>query len=232
MSEPENFVGKFLERWSRRKRAAAQAAAGAPPRQRENEAASGRAEQHRDPLPDPAAPPFDLASLPPIESINAASDVRAFLAPGVPIELTRAALRRAWTTDPSIRDFIGIAENQWDFTQSGGVPGFGELKVTEELRRIVSELGAETLAGGGRGADDSAARADQGPEKTPEMESAKFAATMRRQRTEEDAGAETVGSADNGNVAMQDKVVAAQDNSAGDNRTTPSSRKHGRALPK
>jgi hypothetical protein len=30
--------------------------------------------------------------------------------------MTVAALRRAWVSDPVIRDFIGIAENQWDFT--------------------------------------------------------------------------------------------------------------------
>ena len=49
------------------------------------------------------------------ESIVAESDVRAFLAPGVPPELTRAALRRTWSADPKIRDFIGLSENSWDF---------------------------------------------------------------------------------------------------------------------
>ena len=66
--------------------------------------------------------------LPPIESITAATDIRAFLAPGVPEELTRAALRRVWVTDPTIRDFVGLAENQWDFTNPDGVPGFGSLE--------------------------------------------------------------------------------------------------------
>ncbi len=59
--------------------------------------------------------PFDLASLPSIESIVANTDITAFLRAGVPAELTRAALRRAWTSDPAIRDFIGIAENQSGF---------------------------------------------------------------------------------------------------------------------
>ena len=63
-----------------------------------------------------------------------------FFAPGVPAELTRAALRRAWVTDPAIRDFIGIAENQWDFTKPDGVPGFGSLELTPELRRMVAQL--------------------------------------------------------------------------------------------
>ena len=39
-----------------------------------------------------------------ISSRSAApSDIRAYLAPGVPAELTRAALRRAWLADPTIR---------------------------------------------------------------------------------------------------------------------------------
>ena len=52
----------------------------------------------------------------------------------------RAALRRAWVTDPAIRDFIGLAENQGDFTNPDGVPGFGSLKPTPELRRILARL--------------------------------------------------------------------------------------------
>jgi hypothetical protein len=59
-----------------------------------------------------AVEPFDLASLPSIDAIVADTDVRRFLQSGVPAELTRAALRRAWTSDPAIRDFVGIAENQ------------------------------------------------------------------------------------------------------------------------
>jgi len=76
--------------------------------------------------PGTAVPPgFDPTHLPPIESITAASGIRGFLAPGVPAELSRAALRRAWTTDPAIRDFVGLAESQWDFTMPDAVPGSG-----------------------------------------------------------------------------------------------------------
>jgi Protein of unknown function (DUF3306) len=56
-------------------------------------------------------------ALPPIESIGAGSDIRAFLAPGVPAELTRAALRRAWMVDPAIDDFVGLSENPEDFSR-------------------------------------------------------------------------------------------------------------------
>jgi hypothetical protein len=67
------------------------------------------------------------ANLPPIESIGSGSNIRPFLASGVPADLTRAALRRAWSVDPAIRDFIGLSENSWDFNAPGGVPGFGPL---------------------------------------------------------------------------------------------------------
>jgi hypothetical protein len=70
---------------------------------------------------------FDAPRLPSIESIGAGSDIRPFLAPGVPAHLMRAALRRAWSTDPAIRDFIGLSENSWDFNGPDGVPGFGSL---------------------------------------------------------------------------------------------------------
>ncbi len=89
---------------------------------------------------DVELPTFDPKLLPPIELINAASDVRAFLAPGVPEELTRAALRRAWATDPTIRDFVGLAENQWDFTNPDSIPGFGTLEFTDDIRRMVAGL--------------------------------------------------------------------------------------------
>jgi hypothetical protein len=70
---------------------------------------------------------FDAPSLPPIESIGPSSDIRPFLASGVPVDLTRAALRRAWSADPAIRDFIGLSENSWDFNGPDGVPGFDSL---------------------------------------------------------------------------------------------------------
>jgi Protein of unknown function (DUF3306) len=88
---------------------------------------------------EPQKAPVDPESLPPIESLTAESDIRAFLQAGVPKELTRAALRRVWTTDPAIRDFIGLAENQWDFTDPTAMPGFGPLEATDDVRLLVSQ---------------------------------------------------------------------------------------------
>ena len=119
MSEHETFVA----RWSRLKRQTERTAEEQPPEPSARPAA-GRAPAAADEAEhagkgEPPEPAFDPASLPPVESIAAGTDIRAFLQSGVPAELTRAALRRVWVTDPSIRDFIGIAENQWDFTESG-----------------------------------------------------------------------------------------------------------------
>ena len=124
-----------LRRWSQRKRAAEEHAldgADSPP---EDDKAVARATQS-----EAVTPAFDPTALPPIESITSMSDIRAFLAPGVPEELTRAALRRAWVADPAIRDFIGIAENQLDFTMPDRVPGFGSLEITPELRSMVAAI--------------------------------------------------------------------------------------------
>jgi hypothetical protein len=93
--------------------------------------------------------PFDLASLPSIEEIAADTDIIAFLRAGVPAELTRAALRRAWASDPAIRDFIGIAENQWDFNDPNGIPGFGPLTPMENSADALAQISGrfqETIA--------------------------------------------------------------------------------------
>jgi hypothetical protein len=84
--------------------------------------------------------PFDLASLPSIESIAAGTDIGAFLRAEVPADLARAALRRAWTSDPAIRDFIGIAENQWDFNDPDAMPGFGPLTAMEAGANALAQI--------------------------------------------------------------------------------------------
>jgi Protein of unknown function (DUF3306) len=139
MSEPKDTTKNFLLRWSRRKRAASERAADVAlveqRQQTDSEANAGRQSQE-----DPVLPALGPEDLPPIESITATTDLRAFLKPGVPEDLIRSALRRAWVTDPAIRNFIGIAENQWDFTKPETIPGFGSLELTPELRRMVADL--------------------------------------------------------------------------------------------
>src|SRR5438105_3646619 len=172
--------GEFLARWSRRKREA-RAVVDAPLTTEPAEAP--------DPVPsaaaeNAAAAEVDLASLPPIESITAATDVTAFLRKGIPPELSRAALRRAWASDPTIRDFVGLAENAWDFNDPHAMPGFGPLDYSDE------QLGAlvDRIVGGVRNAADSLATAipekdasqsvDSGPEPLLESRASEAAADL------------------------------------------------------
>ncbi|QQO31875.1 DUF3306 domain-containing protein [Bradyrhizobium diazoefficiens] len=125
---------EFLARWSRRKRASK---SDAPPA--ETAEPAGEAS-----VPCPGAeaePDVDLGSLPPIDAITAATDVTAFLRKGVPQELMHMALRRAWSADPAIRDFIGLAENAWDFNDPNAMPGFGPLDCSQaELAAWVDRI--------------------------------------------------------------------------------------------
>ncbi len=131
MSEDESF----LARWSRLKREQATAPS------RNDDA---QAPEHAP--PPVGAPPLavDLASLPPIESIGPGSDMSAYLGAGVPLELTQAALRSAWRTDPVIREFVEIADNQWDFNTPEAIPGFGALGATDEAKALVARAAAGT----------------------------------------------------------------------------------------
>ncbi len=137
MSDIENSVSRYLRRWSQRKRAAGMR--GSEPVDRTAAAESGSDLDATVP-PNATAATVDLAGLPSIEAITVASDIRPFLASGVPVELQRAALRRLWLVDPTIHDFVGIAENQWDFGNPDTIPGFGSLQLTAALRRMLDAL--------------------------------------------------------------------------------------------
>jgi hypothetical protein len=144
---------KFLSRWSRLKRESESQKA-RKTGLTENAALSGDAEEGVAGAETRAAPTFDPASLPSIESITADTDISMFLASGVPAKLTEAALRRAWVSDPVIRDFIGIAENQWDFTNPATIPGFGPV---QEAAASLSRL-AQTAGVPDRSLDGSSVR--------------------------------------------------------------------------
>jgi hypothetical protein len=196
----------FLTRWSRRKREAAQ-----PTR---DETMPEKAEE-RPPLPDEPPPPlpeaaatFDPASVPPIASIGAGTDLSRFLAPDVPVELARAALRQAWSADPAIRDFVGLSENAWDFVSPDGVPGSTSI-APDEVRRLLAQAVGEPSA---------AASAREGANPAPEGQT--FA------KSEAKAAPDHVPS-----VSPTETAAAApqQENSA---RDLPSrTRRHGGALP-
>jgi Protein of unknown function (DUF3306) len=213
MSEPE----KFIARWSRRKRDAEKDAETATSPATPDAAAPGTSatEDARNKMSGVAAAPstaaeplelaFDLAKLPAIESITAESDIRAFLAPGVPPELTRAALRRAWSADPKIRDFVGLADYDWDFNTPGAIAGFGPLEMTDELRRQVAQMVGRSLAVAepGRPAPTPAeVRSEQAAVETPETSIESFVAT---------AAAPTAKAPSNVGISQDDPVKSARE---------------------
>jgi hypothetical protein len=85
---------------------------------------------------------LNLASLPSVASIGAKTDITVFLQPGVPKQLQLAALRQTWTTDPAIRDFKGLVENDydWDFDGPNSVPGFGPLGPEIDVNRMIARM--------------------------------------------------------------------------------------------
>ncbi len=136
MSDDENF----LSRWARRKREVAEserAESQAPP---SDSAAQKPPADAAQAVPAAKEPEFDLSKLPSLDSITAATDVSAFMQAGVPAALRHAALRRAWVADPAIRDFVGLAENAWDFTDPDAMAGFGALDPGVDVKKLVAEI--------------------------------------------------------------------------------------------
>ena len=247
MSEPENFIA----RWSRRKREAAEdaeatkssaapdaAAEGAHPSEDQSDTALRRSDARRSPE---AA--FDPTKLPPIETITAETDITAFLAPGVPAELTRAALRRAWAADPKIRDFVGLADYDWDFNAPGAMTGFGSLEMTDELRQQIARMVGRSLA---NDATDGPAQTSAEVQGKPSSaatstESVVPAAEVSTQHVQSDAetsqpeGIGTRNESHNSTALPQrSKVDIASRNNPenSDNDQLIAKRPHGRALPK
>ncbi len=148
----------FLKRWSRRKRteppspAAESESVEPPPSNLPPQAGEGSL-----PTPSPAQrgkvgmgdspsgelareghddDAIDPATLPPLESLGPDSDYTVFLKKGVPEALRLAALRKAWASDPFIRDFRSPAiDYGWDFTTPDYAlrPGDNVAKLLDQI---------------------------------------------------------------------------------------------------
>jgi hypothetical protein len=46
-------------------------------------------------------------------------------------------------TDPAIRDFVGLQENDWDFTNPAAVPGFSEMPAGYDVKKVIAEIFGE-----------------------------------------------------------------------------------------
>lgn len=151
---------RFLSRWSRRKqevRKTEPPPEDAPSPQLGSEASE--AAPNAVVPQDGAGPPGpteanlgadDTLALPSLEDLTADMDLSMFLREGVPEPLRNAALRRMWSLDPKIRDFVCEArEYAYDWNTPGGVPGYGPLPSTEDILRMAARIvGGEPSDGG------------------------------------------------------------------------------------
>lgn len=238
MSDPEGF----LTRWSRRKRQTEEtpdAAAAVPAAEPGTEASRGEEDTAASPAmqTEPEGPAVDLTKLPPLESITAETEIRDFLARGVPEQLKHAALRRAWSADPAIRDFIGLSENSWDFTAPDSMPGFGPLLSTDNVGRMLANLTSglpsspvARVAGSDAAPEGAESAQEQGAVAPP----GEVSATTESYPPGEPVPA-VVGPPPDEPTEPEDKPVdiAAQDQThPAEGGTEPNHRRHGGAIPR
>jgi Protein of unknown function (DUF3306) len=192
MSEPENF----LARWSRRKAEAEQPADRAPDATEKadlQKQPGGVAVEAKQDEAKKEGEEVDLSKLPPIESIGPETD---------------------------IRNFIGIAENQYDFATGSDIPGFGPLTPADDVARMVSQIMGEGVP-----------RPPSLPEPQPSREAELETGEKR---------AEPVGVADHSPASHQVAALdvppendAMQQNPVGDEEEeSPAPHSHGGALPR
>ena len=126
---------------------------------------AGAVPQATDQEPGPAQTETDEPAepLPRIEDLTAESDLSAFLRKGVPMALKSAAMRKMWSLDPGIRDYVGPSEYAWDFNQPGSMAGFGPLDAKETVVGFLSK----TIRAIETGAEETAAIPEPAPSRPP-----------------------------------------------------------------
>jgi hypothetical protein len=131
----------FLARWSLRKQEARQVEREPETLAPQEGEAAAEPEGAALPVEEPEITPEEIAQLPDIGELTAGSDLTGFLRKGVPEALRNAALRRMWSLDPAIRDFVGEARDySYDWNTPGGVPGSGELPPGEDVEAMLRQV--------------------------------------------------------------------------------------------
>lgn len=147
----------FLGRWSRRKREAQSRDLPSPP-------CGGELERGMPPstdvapgtegaagaIPPPNPPPQGEGSRAPVEPeieppsldlIDKDFDLAHWLKQNVPESWKLAALRRAWESDPAIRDFENPARDYaLDWNTPGGAPGYGPLSESDNVEEMLANI--------------------------------------------------------------------------------------------
>ena len=165
--------GSFLSRWARRKESVRAAERSETPAVTD----TAGAENLLDGTPSPGASdnlqPAEartddrseavsddlLAKLPSLDALTPDTDLSAFLQAGVPTALRNAALRRMWSLDPAIRDFVSEARDYaYDWNTPGGVPGTGPLLPIDDVKAMLKRV----IDGVPTGVDEAAGPESQG----------------------------------------------------------------------
>lgn len=234
MDKPEGQ--NFLGRWARLKAKAGEAA-GQDPVLEVNTSADAPTPI----IPDEAS---ELAiELPRLEDMTPEGSIAHFLRKGIPEALKQAAMRQAWTLDPTIRNFIEVAENQYDFNNPSSIPGFGELAPGTDIAALLKQ--ATRYLAPGEMADEPAAATKAAD--APALAEPQWAASSCRpseiagtplaplsSANEQPAVPQPlpVGTAENGQIV---DYVGANDPVSSDVGEAPNAalhqRRHGRALP-
>ncbi|AWN42017.1 DUF3306 domain-containing protein [Methylobacterium durans] len=164
--------GDFLARWSRRKRETQ-----APPAEAKAGILPDDAAEAPEPGAEAAITEEEIAALPPLDTLTSGTDLTPFLRKGVPALLRNAALRRMWSLDPAIRDYVSEArEYAYDWNVVGGVPGTGPLLPTDDVRAMVGRIFGDApddppeMSGTPETASDAVETASTSPDSVPVAE--------------------------------------------------------------
>jgi hypothetical protein len=242
----------FLSRWSRRKREARRAGEAEPdPTRNPPGLADGVQATAAESPPPPQSEAAEItaeeiAQLPRPEDLTAESDLAAFLRKGVPEALRNAALRRMWSLDPAIRDYVGHARDYaYDWNTPGGVPGFGPLssaEVDEAIRGLVGspQQPGETERSGTALADRAAsqhreAATDEASEASQPVSEPRAASQQEAEVEDEPLSSTDVAlhgkNLPTGRAAVESSVDAPQPELRLDDRAAAIARRHGGAKP-
>jgi len=115
---PDENEGSFLRRWSRLKR------------------------QEPAPTPPVTAAPAEPDDIPPPAETIPLEDIAGWMGRRLPEGWREIALRRVWSADIAIRDFVGLADYAWDWNlpvgAAGAAPGWGPLRATDDMVRLLA----------------------------------------------------------------------------------------------
>ena len=208
----------FLSRWARRKREVRLGErTEAPPADTQGvEAGAVPGDEPVVPEGAPTEAEIDvLAELPSLADLTAETDLLPFLRAGVPAALRNAALRKMWSVDPAIRDFVSEArEYAYDWNTPGGVPGMGPLLPSDDVKAMLGRLFRDPA---------EAKPEPESPEEAPEPEPAEPEAAAVAQ-------ADVDGKLPDSEPATENIAVAPV-SASNPTRSEPRLRRHGGAIP-